>query len=207
MSKRKRGAGTIVRRGNDSWRVRYRVNGERHSETVKGTMRDAQRRLREVLKSADDGDHAAPDKQTVAAWCEHWISLGAPGRRRKPNAGRTIDRYQENLDHVLPMIAKIRLQSLSGADVDRAAALEGKLGDVLRPRDPTQTSVSFLRQARRVGVKARLVDLRGTHESHLIADGVPVTTVARYGHSAEMLLRRYGRSTRSGDDAAVAAKA
>lgn len=38
------------------------------------------KRLREVLKTADDGVHVAPDKQTVAAWIDHWIGIGAPGK-------------------------------------------------------------------------------------------------------------------------------
>jgi integrase len=116
MSKRDHGAVTIVQRGENAWRLRYRVNGKRYSVTVKGSKAYAVRRLRELLKAGDDHTHVAPDKQTVASWIDHWITIGAPGRRKKKNAGRTLERYAELLKlHVKPALGTKQLQELTSA--------------------------------------------------------------------------------------------
>jgi integrase len=76
--KRDYGAGTIDQRGEDTWRLRYRIGNDRFTKTVKGTKAEAVKKLRELLKAGDDDQHVAPDKMTVAARIDHWISIGAP---------------------------------------------------------------------------------------------------------------------------------
>ena len=51
------GAGRIRQRGPGSWELRYQVGGKTRTETVKGTKRDAQRRLRELLVLVDQNRH------------------------------------------------------------------------------------------------------------------------------------------------------
>jgi hypothetical protein len=70
--KRGHGDGGIDARGENSWRLRYRVNGKRFVKTVHGTKSEAQKALRDLLHSGDTGAHVAPDRMTLGAWIEHW---------------------------------------------------------------------------------------------------------------------------------------
>jgi integrase len=130
--KRDRGAGSIRQRGENSWQIRYRVGGARYTKTFIGSKTDAAKELRRLLHDGDTGQHVAPDKTTVEAWVGHWISIGAPGKRRKKNnknGARTVERYDELLRvHVKPAIGKKLLQQLKSTDVDKLyAGLEGKV--------------------------------------------------------------------------------
>ncbi len=113
------GSGSIDPSGEGSWRLRYRIGGKRYAKVIKGTRTEAAKELRRLLHDADAGQHVAPDKMTVAAWANHWISIGAPGRRKKKNGGRTIERYAELLElHVKPNIGTKQMQKLAGPDID-----------------------------------------------------------------------------------------
>lgn len=67
-SRRSHGDGGIDERGPRRWRLRWRVDGQRYVKAFKGTITEARLELRQVLKSADDGAHVAPDRVTVAAY-------------------------------------------------------------------------------------------------------------------------------------------
>ena len=138
--KRDYGDGGIDERGKDRWRLRYRVDGKRHTKTVIGSITDAKRELRRLLKSADDGEHVAPDAITLAAWIERWIDLlerrqdgdEAPTRKRGLVNARTIERYAELLRlHVVPTLGRRRIQRLSATEID---ALYMTLEQKLSPR-------------------------------------------------------------------------
>jgi hypothetical protein len=73
--KRSYGTGSIQARGEKSWRLIYRDAGERHFVSFKGTKKEAEIRLREILGSIDKGCHVAPDRKTFAEWCYEWIEL------------------------------------------------------------------------------------------------------------------------------------
>jgi integrase len=64
-NRRDHGDGGIDERGNDRWRLRWRVNGKRHTKAFRGTLSEARKELSRLLKSADDGAHVAPDKLTL----------------------------------------------------------------------------------------------------------------------------------------------
>src|SRR5665213_609675 len=121
MAKRRgHGDGSILQRGENSWRLRYRINGKRFSGTVRGTKTEAQKALRDLLHSGDSGEHVAPDKITVGQWIEQWLDAGAPGRRRKKVSQRTIERYAQLLNtHVKPTLGDTRLQQLRAPDIDK----------------------------------------------------------------------------------------
>jgi len=70
-------------------------------------------------------------------------------------------------------------------------------GDLTTPRFTRQTSTTFIRKASKLGFKGlRFHDLRGTHETLLLDNGVPVHVVAdRCGHDPAMLLRTYAKRT------------
>jgi integrase len=80
MTKRRtHGDGGIDERGENSWRLRYRVNGRRFTKAFHGTLSEARKALRDLLHAGDTGRHVAPDKVTLGDWIEHWLGIGAPG--------------------------------------------------------------------------------------------------------------------------------
>jgi integrase len=131
MSSKRRdhGDGGIDARGPDTWRLRYRVKCKRYSVTFHGSLSDARKEVRRLLKSGDDGEHIAPDKITLAAWIEQWLAAGAPGRRQKRVGRRTLDRYGQLLRcHVTPSLGDRPLQQIQPTWIDELyQKLEGKI--------------------------------------------------------------------------------
>ena len=72
-------------------------------------------------------------------------------------------------------------------------------------RNPRNTTKEFVRKATALGFAGlRLHDLRGTHETLLLDEGVPVHVVAaRCGHDPAVLLRSYAKRTRKADTSAA----
>ncbi len=130
MTKRRdRGDGGIDKRGENTWRLRYRIKGRRISQTYHGTLSDARKELRRVLKSGDDGTHVAPDKITLGQWVEMWLAAGAPGRRQKRVRRGTVERYAELLRvHVVPTLGTRPLQRVQATEIDALyQKFEGKI--------------------------------------------------------------------------------
>jgi integrase len=123
------GNGSIEPSGKNSWRIRYRIDGVRYAKIVEGTKTDAAKGLRRLLHAGDEGKHVAPDKITVEAWIDRWISIGAPGRRKKKVGGRTLEGYAQKLrTHVKPVVGRKALQELQASDIDKLyAGLDGKV--------------------------------------------------------------------------------
>jgi integrase len=91
---------------------------------------------------------------------------------------------------------------------DRALIFPSPAGskfDFTRPRDPLAVTRGFVRRARKLGFdNLRFHDLRGSHETHLLDQGVPVHVVAaRCGHDPAVLLRSYAKRTRKADTSAA----
>jgi hypothetical protein len=77
------------------------------------------KKLRELLGSADNGEHVEPDKITVGKLIDQWIKAGAPGRKKKKVGQRTLERYQQLLcTHVKSVLGDKQLQQLRAADID-----------------------------------------------------------------------------------------
>ena len=129
MTKRSYGDGSIVKRGKNSFRLRYRIGKQRFGVTFHGTPAEARAELRRLLRGGDTGEHVAPDKGTLAGWARAWIDIGCPGRNRTAVGNRSIERYSEILRlHVLPTLGDYKLQEIHSTDIDRLyVALEGKL--------------------------------------------------------------------------------
>jgi len=130
MTKRRaHGEGGIYPRGENSFRIRYRIGGKRFSKTIQGNRSDAVKELRALLRSGDTGEHVAPDKATLAAWAKQWIEAGAPGRRKMAAGARAVERYDQLLrTHVLPTLGTLKLQHLNAAQIDKLyLSLEGKI--------------------------------------------------------------------------------
>jgi integrase len=81
--KRGHGEGSIDQRGENNWRLRYRINGKRFTKPFRGTKTEAQKALRQLLHAGDTGSHVTPDKLTFGAWAVHWLAIGAPSNRRR----------------------------------------------------------------------------------------------------------------------------
>jgi integrase len=120
MTRRTYGDGSVDQRG-DSFRLRYRVGKQRFSVTFKGTRKEAQTKLRELLRSGDTGEHVEPTKMTLAKWAQHWLSIGCPSSRHKKRVGgNSLVRYAQVLRvHVIPVLGERRLQQLSATEIDR----------------------------------------------------------------------------------------
>jgi integrase len=79
-------------------------------------------------------------------------------------------------------------------------------GTLTRPRNPRAVTTAFAEKASAIGFpELRLHDLRGTHETLLLDQGVPVHVVAaRCGHDPAVMLRSYAKRTRKADTSAAA---
>jgi integrase len=132
MKRRDHGDGGIDQRGPDTYRLRYRVNGRRFSTTFRGSLSDARKELRRLIRSGDTGEHVDPTRLTVAQWVERWIVTGAPGRRQKKVGRRTLERYEELLRcHVTPVLGNRPLQQLRATEID---SLYSKLENAIASR-------------------------------------------------------------------------
>src|SRR4029078_10414867 len=85
--------GNITRRGN-SWQIKFDVpslDGKRQQRyaTVKGTYKDAQKKLTELLNAADQGALPDPSSATLADYLRTWLN-GPLGLCPK-----TLERYRE----------------------------------------------------------------------------------------------------------------
>ena len=129
MNKRGHGDGGIDQRGENVFRLRYRVNGKRHTKTFRGTLGEARKELRALVTAGDTGDHVDPTKMTVEQWIDQWIKAGAPGRKKKKVGQRTLERYEELLRvHVKPKLGTRPLQKLQATEIDQLySGLETKI--------------------------------------------------------------------------------
>jgi integrase len=129
MARRHHGDGGIDARGADTWRLRYRIKGQRFAKTVHGSLADARKELRRLIRSGDTGEHVAPDKITLGQWIEQWLAIGAPGRRQRQVGGRALQRYAQLLrTHVAPALGGRPLQQVQPTEIDALyRRLEGKI--------------------------------------------------------------------------------
>jgi len=141
MTKRSHGDGAIDTRGENVHRLRYRVDGKRFTKTFHGSLSEARKELRALVRSGDTGDHIAPDKISVGAWIDQWIGAGAPGRKKKRVGQRTLERYEELLRvHVKPKLGGRPLQKLRATEIDE---LYGELESRMAPMTLHHVHVTF----------------------------------------------------------------
>jgi integrase len=136
MSKGRR-EGHIRRRSSGSYEIRVTLPADAsgkqrvRTETVRGALRDAQRRLREILADLDKGASADPGKLTVGQWLEQWLA-----ECKHTVAPKT---WQERAAyvrlHLVPALGSIRIAKLSTDDIQQyvaraltAGRLDGKGG-------------------------------------------------------------------------------
>ena len=85
--------------------------------TVRGTKRDAERRLAELVNDTNRGTFVEPSKITVGEWLDIWLDKAIKPPRR------TIRGYEAYLSiitrHLKPKLGTIRLQDLRTLDIER----------------------------------------------------------------------------------------
>jgi hypothetical protein len=114
LNKRSHGAGSISKRGESSFRLRYYVGDVRHAATFRGTKKEAEAELRRLLGDADRGAHIAPAKLTLQQWADQWIALKAAERQHK-----TVARYDDLLRlHVMPKLGDRPLQQIKPHEIN-----------------------------------------------------------------------------------------
>ena len=117
---RTRGAGSIRQVGPNKhevfWSLGKGPDGKRirGSDTVRGPVREAEKRLREILSSLDRGLPVANDKVTVAQWMERWFAEHIVPRAQP----KTIERYRGLMDrHIIPALGGVKLARLSPSHI------------------------------------------------------------------------------------------
>src|SRR5215469_2568658 len=115
--------GHIRRRGEHSWELKFDDGRDPATSkriiryaSVKGTRKDAQRKLVELLKSQHDGSYVEPSKLTVAehvrARVKQWEANGDIG-------AKTAERYREMTERqIVPYLGAKLVQKLKPADVE-----------------------------------------------------------------------------------------
>lgn len=104
--------GNITRRGKSSWQLKFDVgtiDGKRHTRyaTVRGTYKDAQRKLTELLNAADTGTLPDPCDVTLAEYLRTWL------KSAHEQSPKTLERYGELAERqIIPHLGAIKLQKL-----------------------------------------------------------------------------------------------
>ena len=113
--------GHLAKRSKGSWSIvldmgRDPTTGKRRQQwvSVKGTKKDAERKLAELVHQVDTGTVIMPHKLTVFDWLNQWLLQEVKPYR----AIRTYDRYSQVVRiHLLPYIGNVRLAALTPAHV------------------------------------------------------------------------------------------
>lgn len=108
--------GHVYKRSRDSWTIIYDlpadlVTGKRRqkSQTVKGTKREAERALRDVLVSIEQGTYVKANKITVGEWLRRWLNDYASMNV----TDRTLESYKSIVErHLVPSLGRIMLADL-----------------------------------------------------------------------------------------------
>jgi integrase len=113
--------GTIIRRGKQSWRLKFdveRAGGKREIRyvTFRGTRKEAQQKLAELIASLGQGSYVEPSKMSVAAFVrarvDQWEAAG-------DITARTAQRYRQLTENqIVPHIGATPLQKLARLDVE-----------------------------------------------------------------------------------------
>ena len=113
--------GSIKQRSKGSWTIildagRDPATGKRRQQwhTVKGTKREAEKRLSELIHQVDTGEYASPSKVTVGAFLSQWLRDYAwPNLSAETAQGYDIMART----HLIPTLGNIPLQRLTSARI------------------------------------------------------------------------------------------
>lgn len=165
--------GHITKRGKNSYAIAISLGKDPTTGkykyqwvSVKGTKKDAEKRLSELLHQLDTGTFMKPGKTTLAEYLGRWLQDYA-----KPNLSpRGFERYESIARvHLLPSLGNIPLTQLRPEHLQKHYTL--KLNDGLSPRSVRYHHV-VLHKALQTAIKWGLV-------ARNVADGVDVPRARR----------------------------
>jgi integrase len=124
--------GSIKQRSKGSWTIWVELERDpvtdkrrRQTLTVRGTKKEAEAKLREVLHQLDTGSFVTPSKLTVADFLHQWLESYASSNCRQS----TYDRYKGVIeDHLIPDLGALPLSSLKPAHLQEHYAKALKVG-------------------------------------------------------------------------------
>jgi len=112
MNRRDHGDGGIDERSLGHYRLRWRVDGKRFTKSFQGSIGEARKELRRLVKSADDGQHVAPERVILADYLRGWLDADA---RISP---KTRERYKQLAERqIIPHLGTVMLQKLRPVQV------------------------------------------------------------------------------------------
>ena len=114
--------GHIVKRGKNSYSLKVSLGKDAASgkykyqwTTVKGTKKEAEKRLGEILHQLDTGTFTKPGKMTVGEYLDQWLKDYRPSIG--PHSAQTYEFFIER--HIKPAIGQIPLTSLKPEHLQR----------------------------------------------------------------------------------------
>jgi integrase len=118
-----RRTGHIRQRSPGSWELRYSTGtdpatGTRRiaTATVRGDRKAAERELRRLLRTLDDGSHVDPTRMTLRAWFIQWLDAV-----RQEVSPKTHERYSELVtNYLVPALGALPLSKLAPSDIQNA---------------------------------------------------------------------------------------
>jgi integrase len=117
-----RPTGHIRQRSRGSWELRYSLGtdpgtGKRRmgTATVKGDRRAAEKELRRLLRTLDDGSHVDPTRMTVRQWLVAWLAAV-----REEVSPKTHERYSEITENFLvPALGNLPVAKLAPSHIQQ----------------------------------------------------------------------------------------
>ncbi len=124
--------GTVIKRSTNSYSLKVSLGLDpttkrykQHWETVKGTKKDAEKRLAELLHQLDTGSYMKPGKTTLGEFLERWLADYV-----KPNLSpRTTEGYEHIIrQHIAPALGNTILTALKPEHLQRYYAEKQSTG-------------------------------------------------------------------------------
>src|SRR5438132_6877461 len=147
-----------------SWEIcrdRDAVNGRRRQEwvTIRGSRREAEAKLTELLHRRNTGTETDPNRMTLTNYLRYWLRTYA-----EPNvAPSTFERYEEMVEHhLIPALGGYRLRALRPTHLQKAYRDFESAGGRLRKGAPLSARTvkhvhAVLRLALRYAVQWQLL--------------------------------------------------
>ena len=119
--------GSLSKRSKSSWTIRLTLGRkvdpktgkskvEQKTITVRGTKKEAEAKLAELLNQYNQGDYIEQSNLTTDEWLRKWIDVYVKNSRKKRL--RTIETYEGVVrKHLIPAFDKIPLQKLSAGHI------------------------------------------------------------------------------------------
>ena len=114
--------GHIVKRGKNSYSIKVSMGKDANTgkykyqwTTVKGSKKEAEKRLGEILHQLDTGTFMKPGKMTVGEYLDQWLKNYCP--TIAPNTAQTYEFFIKR--HIKPAIGQLPLTSLKPEHLQR----------------------------------------------------------------------------------------